>query len=66
MKLGKTIKYYLNDERTWGLEGNSVGEEIWLRTEKGSYHPLDLETLKMLHLAAGELIKEIEEEKTHE
>ena len=57
----KTIKYYLNSDRTWFLENDGTGDrEIWLRTEKG-YHLIDLEMLKKMHLAAGELIKEIEE-----
>ena len=57
----RTVKYYLNSDRTWILENDGPGDgEIWLRTEKG-FHQLDLETLKKLHLAAGELIKEIEE-----
>lgn len=58
----KTIKYYLNDDRTWILEADAGRDELWMRTEKG-YHLLDLEMLKKMHLAAGELIKEIEEEK---
>lgn len=58
MKPVKTIKYYLSDDRAWILEID--GDELWLRTDK-SYQRIDLELLKKMHFAAGELIKEIEE-----
>lgn len=63
MKPVKTIKYYLNDDRTWSLEID--GDEIWLRNDKG-YQAMDLELLKKLHFAARELVKEINEEKNCE
>lgn len=66
MNIVKTIKYYLNDNRTWILENDGPGDgEIWLRTEKG-YHLMDLEMLKKMHFAAEDLIKEINEEKNCE
>lgn len=63
MNIVKTIKYYLNDNRTWILEID--GDELWLRTDK-SYHRIDLELLKKMHCAAEDLIKEINEEKNCE
>ena len=59
MTLIRTMKYYLNPARTWLLEADSDGDEIWLRTEKG-YQLMDRHMLEMLYLAVSALIKEFE------